>query len=72
MLQSVKRDRKQHGILIKFPKKKQDIRADLPTIGIDTLKDCNNAGMCVWFLPNNFFTPQSPKRDHRGICLGFL
>ena len=45
MLQSVKRDRKQHGILIKFPKKKQDIRADLPTIGIDTLKDCNNAGI---------------------------
>ena len=45
MLQSVKRDRKYHGILIKFPKKKQDTRADLPTIGIDTLKDCNNAGI---------------------------
>ena len=45
MIQSVKRDRKYFGILIKFPKKKQDIRADLPTIGIDTLKDCNNAGI---------------------------
>ena len=27
-------------ILIKFPKKKQDLRADLPTIGLDTFKDC--------------------------------
>ena len=29
------------GILIKYPKKKQDLRIDLPTIGLDTLKDCN-------------------------------
>ena len=28
------------GILIKFPKKKQDLRLDLPTIGLQTLKDC--------------------------------
>ena len=28
------------GILIKFPKKKQDLRIDLPTIGLRTLKDC--------------------------------
>ena len=28
------------GILIKFPKKKQDLRMDLPTIGIQTIKDC--------------------------------
>ena len=28
------------GILIKFPKKKQDLRMDLPTIGMQTIKDC--------------------------------
>ena len=33
----------QGGILIKLPKKKQDLRADLPTIGLDTLKDCKKA-----------------------------
>ena len=26
--------------MIKFPKRKQDLRIDLPTIGIDTLNDC--------------------------------
>ena len=45
MLQSVKRDKNNSGILIKFPKKKQDLRADLPTIGFDTLKDCKKAGI---------------------------
>ena len=30
------------GILIKLPKKKQDLRMDLPTIGLNTLKDCKN------------------------------
>ena len=33
------------GILIKFPKKKQDLRMDLPTIGINTLKDCKKYGL---------------------------
>ena len=33
------------GILIKLPKTKQDLRVDLPTIGIDTFKDCNEAGI---------------------------
>ena len=33
------------GILIKFPKKKQDLRMDLPTIGFQTLKDCNKYGL---------------------------
>ena len=28
------------GILIKLPKKKQDLRMDLPTVGLNTLKDC--------------------------------
>ena len=33
------------GILIKLPKKKQDLRMDLPTIGINTLKDCKRYGL---------------------------
>ena len=34
-----------NGILIKLPKKKQDIRMDLPTIGIQTLKDIKRYGL---------------------------
>jgi len=45
MLQSIKKDKNNSGILIKFPKKKQDLRADLPTIGLNTLKDCKKAGI---------------------------
>ena len=33
------------GMLIKFPKKKQDLRMDLPTIGLQTLKDCKRYGL---------------------------
>ena len=45
MIQSVKNNKKNQGILIKFPKKKQDLRADLPTIGFDTLKDCKKVNI---------------------------
>ena len=45
MLQSIKKSKNFQGILIKFPKKKQDLRVDLPTIGLDTLKDCKRAGI---------------------------
>ena len=45
MLLSIKKSKKNEGILIKLPKKKQDLRADLPTIGIETLKDCKRAGI---------------------------
>ena len=31
---------KTNNILIKLPKLKQDLRADLPTIGLDTIRDC--------------------------------
>ena len=34
-----------HGVLVKFPKKKQDLRVDLPTIGFKTLKQCKTAGL---------------------------
>ena len=45
MLQLIKKSKNSKGILIKFPKKKQDLRVDLPTIGFDTLKDCKKAGI---------------------------
>jgi UDP-2,3-diacylglucosamine hydrolase len=34
-----------NGVLVKFPKKKQDIRIDLPTIGFNTLKQCKKVGL---------------------------
>ena len=37
--------KKSGAILIKFPKKKQDLRMDLPTIGLRTLKDCKKQGL---------------------------
>ena len=33
------------GVLVKFPKKKQDFRIDLPTIGLKTLTQCKSAGL---------------------------
>ena len=33
------------AILIKFPKKKQDLRVDLPTVGLQTFKDCKKYGL---------------------------
>ena len=33
------------GVLVKFPKKKQDLRIDLPTIGHKTLVQCKLAGL---------------------------
>ena len=34
-----------YGVLVKFPKKKQDLRVDLPTIGLKTLKQSKKAGL---------------------------
>ena len=34
-----------NGILIKLPKRKQDLRMDLPTIGLQTLKDIKKYGL---------------------------
>ncbi len=36
---------KNNGVLVKFPKKKQDLRVDLPTVGLKTLKQCKTAGL---------------------------
>jgi len=33
------------GVLVKFPKKKQDLRIDLPTAGLKTLTQCKSAGL---------------------------
>ena len=45
MIKSVTKSKIKKGILIKLPKTKQDLRVDLPTIGIDTFKDCNEVGI---------------------------
>jgi len=34
-----------YGVLVKFPKKKQDLRVDLPTIGLKTLKQSKTTGL---------------------------
>ena len=40
------------GVLVKFPKKKQDLRVDLPTVGLKTLKQCKMAGLKGIVLKN--------------------
>ena len=41
------------GVLAKFPKKKQDLRIDLPTIGLKTLTQCKKSGIKGVVLKNN-------------------
>ena len=36
---------KNHGVMVKFPKKKQDLRVDLPTVGLKTMKQSKTAGL---------------------------
>ena len=36
---------KNKGVLVKFPKKKQDLRIDLPTVGLKTFKQCKSVGL---------------------------
>ncbi|MDC0512007.1 UDP-2,3-diacylglucosamine diphosphatase LpxI [bacterium] len=43
MLNQIKN--KNNGVLVKFPKKKQDTRVDLPTVGLNTFKQCKKAGL---------------------------
>ena len=46
MLKRWKRKRfRNRGVLVKFPKKKQDLRIDLPTAGLKTLTQCKSAGL---------------------------
>ena len=58
MLKNIKKYKnKKDGVLVKFPKKKQDRRLDLPAIGLDTLKQCKSAGLkgIVLKHKNNIF-----------------
>ena len=50
-----------NGVLVKFPKKKQDLRVDLPTVGLKTLKQCKTAGLKGIVLKNkqNIFLDKS-------------
>ena len=52
MLKKIKKIDTLKGILVKFPKKKQDLRVDLPTIGLKTLRQCKNAGLKGIVLKN--------------------
>ena len=44
---------KRQGILLKFPKKNQDLRVDLPTVGINTIKKCIKIGLKGVVLKSN-------------------
>ena len=41
------------GVLVKFPKKKQDPRIDLPTVGLKTFLQCKSAGLKGVVLKSN-------------------
>tara|TARA_B100000029_G_scaffold511628_1_gene606194 strand:- start:1484 stop:2278 length:795 start_codon:yes stop_codon:yes gene_type:complete len=43
---------KNTGVLVKFPKKKQDLRIDLPTVGLKTLIQCKLSGLKGVVLKN--------------------
>ena len=45
MLKTIKKNKSFRNLLLKMPKSKQDLRVDLPTIGLDTLKDCRKANI---------------------------
>ena len=46
MLKKIKNGKfKKYGVLVKYPKKKQDLRVDLPTIGLKTLQQSKKAGL---------------------------
>ena len=51
MLKKIKN--KKSGVLVKFPKKKQDLRIDLPTVGLNTFKQSKRAGLRGIVLKHN-------------------
>jgi DUF1009 family protein len=53
MIELSNKKKNSYRILIKFPKKKQDLRADLPTIGLETLKDCKKFNLKGIVLKSN-------------------
>ena len=55
MLEKIKKKQNiSKGVLVKFPKKKQDLRIDLPTIGLKTLMQCKKAGLKGIVLKNKY------------------
>ena len=56
---------KMKGVLVKFPKKKQDLRVDLPTVGLETLKQCKAARIKGIVLKNkqNIFLDKNKSID---------
>ena len=53
MLSKIKKRKKVlKGVLVKFPKKKQDLRIDLPTIGLKTVIQCKQKGLKGIVLKN--------------------
>jgi DUF1009 family protein len=53
MLQNIKKKKNTtKGVLVKFPKTKQDLRVDLPTIGLKTLNQCKKVGLRGIVLKN--------------------
>ncbi len=52
LIKKMNKTKIKRGVLIKYPKKKQDMRVDLPTIGLDTFKDCKKAGLKGVILKN--------------------
>ena len=53
MLKKCKTNRfKNKGVLVKFPKQNQDLRVDLPTVGLKTFVQCKAAGLKGIVLKN--------------------
>jgi len=53
MLKKCKKKKLSLGVLVKFPKKKQDLRIDLPTIGLKTLIQCKKSSIKGIVLKSN-------------------
>ena len=45
LLKRLYQNNKREGILLKFPKKNQDLRIDLPTVGLTTIQKCLKIGL---------------------------
>ena len=66
MLKTIKKKNSSKNLLIKMPKSKQDLRVDLPTIGLDTLKDCKKANIkgIVMKANQNIFLDKSDSLEY--------
>jgi len=60
------------GVLVKFPKKKQDLRIDLPTVGLKTLVQCKAAGLKGIVLKAKLHSDFIEKSPFKTIFNGFI